>query len=472
MMGRVAPNPVRRSRDRLALAAALLLAGLLGALVSTPGEFGVPVAEAQGTTTITASSITKTSVVLTVQSNWTTTACNSPVYRYRIQYKPSGQSNYIYWHVGTENSATKSNLSPNVSYIFLGRKEGGCSGTYTNGPWASVTATTLADLPAQVSGLILTSGSRTQLSILWSAPASNYTITGYDIEHRENTGSATETWTQAEVAGTSTSYTITGLDPGTNYEIRVRAVVTSQGDGAWSETLFQQTDPDLFATQAPDEFRLREMPSSGQTIVVSLTWKEVDEATGYQVKRTGGGAVAVYDTTETNLENTYDNSNDRNGRLAYIVRAVRTVNSVDTYSPWSPEETLLFYGSGQVAAPASLAAELAGARTPEPEVQELRDSVTGAVEELSEPTGFEVNTGAFLDLLGLLPGLIIFGLAFYTGWQRGQSALGFGVGYALLTLSLFIAAALLGFPIVWPILLTVFSFAVGGIGMGKAFGWL
>ena len=94
------------------------------------------------------------------------------------------------------------------------------------------------------------------------------------------------------------------------------------------------------------------------------------------------------------------------------------------------------------------------------------------MEELSEPTGFEVNTGAFLDLLGLLPGLIIFGLAFYTGWQRGQSALGFSVGYALLTLSLFIAAALLGFPIVWPILLTVFSFAVGGIGMGKAFGWL
>ena len=66
----------------------------------------------------------------------------------------------------------------------------------------------------------------------------------------------------------------------------------------------------------------------------------------------------------------------------------------------------------------------------------------------------------------------MFGTAFFTGWRYRQTALGFGLGYVLLTISLFIGASLLGFPIIWPILLTVFAFLMGGIGMGRVFGWL
>ena len=312
------------------------------------------------------------------------------------------------------------------------------------------------------------------MSILWTQPPSAESITQYDIDYRENTGVSDAAWSRLTTTAAVVSLTIgstTALDAGTAYEVRARAV-SSEGDGDWSETLFVETKPDLFAAAAPDDFALKQLPSSSPYIVVSLTWSELDEAESYEVQRDVDGVVSVYTTSNLFIENTYDNTADAHGQLYYKVRAKRTVDGADNFSPWSVSVSLLFYGSGQVGAPNVLRQEIDGNRPLDPAVQELRDSVTGAVDEITAPSGLDVDTGGLVNMLTMLPGLFIFGTALFAGWRYGQAALGFGVGYVLLTTSLFIVASLFGFPIIWPILLTAIAVIVGGVGMAKAFGWM
>ena len=89
-------------------------------------------------------------------------------------------------------------------------------------------AVTPAGLQAKLDGL-LTPGAPTSLSadnetgssidVSWNAPTSGATVTGYRIEWRTGSG-AYET---ANVDADTTEFTITGLDSGEEYDIRVRS---------------------------------------------------------------------------------------------------------------------------------------------------------------------------------------------------------------------------------------------------------
>ena len=83
-----------------------------------------------------------------------------------------------------------------------------------------------------------TAGSATRLEVSWSAPdnAGKPAIESYDL--RYCAGSATECDTDGDfTAGpqdvTGTTAAITGLTPGTEYQVQVRAT-NDEGDGAWS----------------------------------------------------------------------------------------------------------------------------------------------------------------------------------------------------------------------------------------------
>ena len=69
--------------------------------------------------------------------------------------------------------------------------------------------------------------------LTWTVPQSDVNITQYKVEYRRN---GTTSWgSQVTISGSppATSTILTGLDAGTEYNVRVRAV-SAVGAGVWS----------------------------------------------------------------------------------------------------------------------------------------------------------------------------------------------------------------------------------------------
>ena len=73
----------------------------------------------------------------------------------------------------------------------------------------------------------------TSLVVNWTAPANTGpAITDYDVQYRAGTAG---NFTDASYNGTGTTTTLTGLTPGTGYQVQVRAT-NAEGTGAWSDS--------------------------------------------------------------------------------------------------------------------------------------------------------------------------------------------------------------------------------------------
>ena len=75
------------------------------------------------------------------------------------------------------------------------------------------------------------------LHVTWSAPLSDHIILHYQVDYRVDTSGSWSTWSPNP---TSTSVTLTGLQRGTTYQVRVRAV-SDLGSGAWSVVVSSTT---------------------------------------------------------------------------------------------------------------------------------------------------------------------------------------------------------------------------------------
>ena len=71
------------------------------------------------------------------------------------------------------------------------------------------------------------------LTVEWSTPSSDRTIQYYQVDYRVGTSGSWSTWSPNP---TFTSVTLTGLQSGTSYQVRVRAV-SDVGNGEWSEVI-------------------------------------------------------------------------------------------------------------------------------------------------------------------------------------------------------------------------------------------
>ncbi len=92
------------------------------------------------------------------------------------------------------------------------------------------------------------------LEVTWTAPdnAGRPAITGYSLHYRKQ--GATD-WTPVNITGTVTGTTITGLEPGTTYEVQV-AATNNEGTSPWSETGAASTRSDRGGRnpQGPGQF--------------------------------------------------------------------------------------------------------------------------------------------------------------------------------------------------------------------------
>ena len=91
-------------------------------------------------------------------------------------------------------------------------------------------------VPSRVTGVTVTktmeSGKAT-LKVTWTPPQSDVAITQYQVEYRTSGMPSWINATHVSVSPPATSTNVTGLDGGTEYEVRVRAVSVI-GAGEWS----------------------------------------------------------------------------------------------------------------------------------------------------------------------------------------------------------------------------------------------
>ena len=165
------------------------------------------------------SGITQTSLVL----SWSGASDNKGITGYKLYRNGSMFAE----PEGTATSYTITGLTPGTEYTFSIQAGDAAGNWSTGGPSVMVTTLPAPDTTAPVwaesSTLTVSEITQTSLVLSWSGASDNKGITGYKLYRN---GSVL-----AELEGTATSYTVTGLTAGTEYTFSIQA-----GDavGNWS----------------------------------------------------------------------------------------------------------------------------------------------------------------------------------------------------------------------------------------------
>ena len=183
---------------------------------------------------------------------------DDPTRDYRVSWAKTGEP-FTTWTDTSGNAFTTS-----TAKTITGLEEGAeykvkVRARYADGgpgPWSeTLTITTAASAPAppppteqppgdqqeppsrEITGLALTSSSPGTIAVSWSAPEDDPTR-DYRVSWAK-TGEPFTTWTDTSgnAFTTSTAKTITGLEEGAEYKVKVRARYADGGPGPWSETL-------------------------------------------------------------------------------------------------------------------------------------------------------------------------------------------------------------------------------------------
>ncbi len=229
----------------------------------------------------------------------------------------TGRSTTTYAHTGLEPGTTRHYRVYAINSI--GESD----------PSNVVNATTAFTAPPGVpTNLQVQASGRTAISLFWTAPSDDgdATITGYQIELSTDTGSNWSDLVQ-NTGTTSTTYTHTGLLPGTTYHYRISAI-NSVGTGNPSNVENATTD----AASVPDAPTGLTATASGET-EINLSWTAPSDdggtaITGYHIEMSadaGSNWSDLVANTESSAT-TYTHTGLSEGATRYY--RVYAVNSV------------------------------------------------------------------------------------------------------------------------------------------------
>ena len=232
-------------------------------------------------------------------------------------------------HDGTAASATIAGLSEDTSYQVQVRATN-AEGT---GDWseAGVGATSANAAPSAPTDLSAIADGSTQIDLSWNAPASDggAAVTGYKIEVSENGGT---TWTDlaADTGDTATTYTHSGLDPGTTRHYQVSAINTA-GTGTASNVAHATTDA------APPEAPAGLSATASAPDQIDLAWSAPandggSAITGYRIESSPDGSSSWSDlVADTNSDATayFDTSLSAGTTRHYRVSAINSAGTSD-----------------------------------------------------------------------------------------------------------------------------------------------
>ncbi len=169
------------------------------------------VSDTFSTSDLSAGSITGTGAKLTI-SQWSGA----------WWYQRDGAAQCTAVTAGT-TSATLTGLVRGVSYTYYAYKTSACSNTPFTNQLGNVSfqTTVPTESPPKISNFSLSPGpGLTDLSLSWDSPPSGWNITGYEIRYKK---SSEGTYTNFKSTGSnSTSYRLTFLEPGAEYDVGIR----------------------------------------------------------------------------------------------------------------------------------------------------------------------------------------------------------------------------------------------------------
>ncbi len=226
-----------------------------------------------------------------------------------------------------------------ITFRFYNRT-GGLIDTYT------LSAPNTPTAPAAPSGLTASAASSSQVNLTWTDNSDNETAFAV---WRQGGGAAFAR--VAVLAPNSTSFTDSGLTPGTAYTYEVRAI-NNAGASPWSNQA-TVTLAGLAPPAAPSNLAV----SSFSAAAVALTWTDnSNNETAFAVWRSaGGGAFGRIAALPPHSTSYTDTAVSAGTSYSYEVRAINNVGA----SPWSNQATVTPTGLPP-AAPTNLTATAAG----------------------------------------------------------------------------------------------------------------
>ena len=177
----------------------------------------------------------------------------------------------------------------------------------------TISVTDVDEPPAAPDAPSVAGASTTSVTVTWTAPdtAGKPAVSDYDVRWR---ASGDTDWFDASHEGTTTSTTLSSLNPGATYEAQVRAT-NAEGASGWSETGSGATNPNNAPafTNQPTTASVAEN-SPGGTAVVTIAATDADGDTlSYSLDSasdavfdidSGSGAIAVQNDADLDHEDT------------------------------------------------------------------------------------------------------------------------------------------------------------------------
>ena len=214
---------------------------------------------------------------------WEAPASDATISGYELQWRSSGATEWTV-ETGIASSATShtiTGLQPQTTYEVQVRAVYGTTvGAWTETIAVATTAGAAPELREPRAGL-------DRITVTWEAPASDATISGYELQWRSS--GATEWTVETGIASSATSHTITGLQPRTSYEVQVRAVYGMTA-GTWTEAIaVSTTAPPPAPPPASDRPTLSLNTVSSNTVTVRWVAPATGRSiTGYELQVRGG----------------------------------------------------------------------------------------------------------------------------------------------------------------------------------------
>lgn len=238
---------------------------------------------------------------------------------YVVRWAPSGTENWNALDPVTETSVTVPGLEAETSYDF--QVQALAAGSSPS-PWSETftQATTAQPQLAAPANPAAGTPTATEIPLSWDAVAEAET---YTVSWRT---SPEGPWTDIPGVET-TSHTVTGLDPNTPYDLRVKAVADGYTDSDWSTTVTETTTA-LGALTAPTD-----LASPAQTATsIDLTWTADANAEEHVVQWAPTGT-----TDWTPLAPVTDPEATVGGLTASTTYDIQVMSSATDYtdSPWS-----------------------------------------------------------------------------------------------------------------------------------------
>ena len=233
---------------------------------------------------------TRTTAILT----WTapTDDGGTPITEYQYRYQEGSTAGGAWTDTNsTAVTFTISSLDPSTEYTFQVRAVNSVGNSAASSAVTESTLTTVPGAPTGLSATAQTGGTSVELD--WTAPTNNGGSTIIDYEVSSDDGG---TWNSTGSA--TTAYTVTGLDKGTEYIFRVRAVNSPHGDGDASASVTETT--------------LTTVPASPTNLTASVTQTTADLSWTAPTD-TGGTAITEYQyrfTTGTTAGGTWTDTDD------------------------------------------------------------------------------------------------------------------------------------------------------------------